>query len=225
MPPYHKALRYGLKRYRAATRIQRAWRGRRRKTASTTTGALRRFRSGNLHNFHRSEWKANEQVTCDVFGFAGLAYEFRLDQITDYLNFNPLFDAFRISAVSVELIPLNNDYNLPNVQPQIAMAIDFDDATAPVGMEKILNRKNAKLRPFNHKVSKYVKPKVSSLVYSAGVAQDYKQASQPNWIDLPDGTNVSHYGIKAVFQGSANQVITYHRRVKYYLQFKEPIVR
>lgn len=209
------------KRTSAASKIQRAWRSRR----SRASTALRRFSSGNRHNFHRAEWKANEQVTCDATGFAGLAYEFRLDQITDYLNFNPLFDAFRISAVSVELIPLNNDYNLPNIQPQIAMAIDFDDATAPVGMEKLLNRKNAKLRAFNQKCAKYVKPKVSSLVYSAGVAQDYKQSSQPNWIDLPDGTNVSHYGIKAVFQASPLQVITYHRRVKYYLAFKEPIVR
>lgn len=221
MPRFYRT----KKKNTAATRIQRAWRSSRRSRMSRASSQLRRFRSGNRHNFHRSEWYANEQVTCDATGFAGLAYEFRLDQITDYLNFNPLFDAFRISAVSVELIPLNNDYNLPNIQPQIAMAIDFDDATAPVGMEKLLNRKNAKLRPFNHKVNKYVKPKVSSLVYSAGVAQDYKQSSQPNWIDLPDGTNVSHYGVKAVFQASALQVITYHRRVKYYLAFKEPIVR
>lgn len=213
------------KKSAAATRIQRSWRSHRRSRMSRASTALRRFRSGNRHNFHRSEWYANEQVTCDATGFAGVAYEFRLDQITDYLNFNPLFDAFRISAVSVELIPLNNDYNLPNVQPQLAMAIDFDDATAPVGMEKLLNRKNAKLRPFNHKITKYVKPKVSSLVYSAGVAQDYKQSSQPNWIDLPDGVNVSHYGVKAVFQAFSLQVITYHRRVKYYLAFKEPIVR
>ncbi len=216
---------YPISRQRsAATRIQRAWRARRKPKATSRT--VRSMLRGNRHNFHRAEWSSNNTVTCDALtGFAGLAFEFKLDQISDYLNFNPLFDAFKISAVSVELIPLNNDYNLPNIQPQIAMAVDFDDATAPTGMEKLLNRKNAKLRPFNRKVTKYVRPKVSSLVYSSGVAQDYKQSSQPNWIDLPDGANVSHYGVKVAFQGAQNQEIKYHQRIKYYLTFKEPIVR
>lgn len=208
----------------AATMIQRSWRRRRGARKSTVVAMLR----GNRHNFHRAEWYANESITTDLQGFAGLAYEFRLDQITDYLNFNPLFDAFKISAVSVELIPVANQY-APGVPvlslPQVACAVDFDDATAPIGVEKLLNRKNAKLRPFTSRISKYIRPKVSSLVYSAGVAQDYKQASQPNWIDLPDGVNVSHYGIKFVFQAEAGQEIRYHRRVKYYLTFKEPIVR
>jgi len=215
------------KRASAAIRIQSAWRRRRRaRKMRATTSTVRSMLRGNRHNFRRAEWKSNESVTCDALtGFAGVAYEFKLDQISDYLNFNPLFDAFKISAVAVDLIPLNNTYPLPSIQPQIAMAVDFDDATAPTAMEKLLNRKNAKLRPFHRKVTKYVKPKVSSLVYSSGVAQDYKQSSQPNWIDLPDGANVSHYGVKVCFQGTPNQVINFHRRVTYYLTFKEPIVR
>lgn len=196
-----------------------------KKRQSKRNSQLSRFRSGNLHNFHRSEWKSNQTITCDATGFAGLGFEFRLDQISDYLNFQPLFDTFRISAVSLEIIPLNNTYPLPNVQPQIAMAVDFDSSDAPVAMEKLLCRKRAKLRPFNRRVTKYLKPKVSSAVYSAGVSTDYAQKSQPVWLDLPDGTNVPCYGAKVAFQASPLQEIVYHQRIKYYLQFKEPIVR
>jgi len=203
----------------AARTIQRAWRARKTRTQ------LKRFKSGNLHNFHRTEWKSNQTITCDATGFAGIGMEFRLDQVSDYAQFTPLFDAFRIAAVSVEIIPLNNTYNLPNVQPQVCIAVDRDDATAPTSMEKLLCRKFAKLRPFHRKVSKYVKPNVSSLVYSSGVAQDYQQGMQPAWLDLPDGTNVSMYGVKIGLQATGLQEIEYHMRTKYYLQFKEPIVR
>ncbi len=207
------------RRSNAAKTIQRRWRSRK------NMRALKRFRSGNLHNFHRSEWRSNQTVTCDATGFASLGQEFRLDQIDDYLSFGNLFDAFRISAVAFEIIPLNNDYNLPNIQPQVAIAVDRDDSNPPTEMEKLLCRKYAKLRPFNRKITKFVKPNVSSAVYSAGVAQDYKQGYQPAWLDLPDGSNVSHYGMKIGFQASSLQVITFHLRIKYYLQFKEPIVR
>lgn len=189
------------------------------------TALTRKFVSGNLHNFHRAEWQSNQTVTCDANGFAGLGIEFRLDQISDYLSFQNLFDAFRISAVTLEIIPLNNDYNLPNIQPQVVMAVDRDDSNTPTSMEKLLCRKYAKLRPFNRKVTKYVKPNVASSVYSAGVAQDYKQSMQPNWLDLPDGNNVAHYGVKVGFQATPLQDIDYHIRTKFYLQFKEPIVR
>lgn len=221
MPSYYR--KRGLPKVGLAARtIQRAWRARKARKSSKQ---LRRFRSGNLHNFHRAEWKSNQTVTCDATGFAGIGMEFRLDQIDDYANFGNLFDAFRIAAVSVEIIPLNNSYTLPSVQPQVCIAVDRDDATAPTEMEKLLCRKYAKLRPFHRKVSKYLKPNVSSLVYSAGVAQDYKQGMQPAWLDLPDGTNVSHYGIKIGLQATGLQEIEYHMRTKYYLQFKEPIVR
>ncbi len=205
----------------AARTIQRAWRARKARKASKT---LRKFKSGNLHNFHRTEWNPNQTITCDANGFAGLGFEFRLDQIDDYASFNNLFDSFKISAVCLEIIPLNNDYNLPNIMPQIAIAVDRDDSNAPAEMEKLLCRKYAKLRPFSRKNTKYFRPNVSSDVYSAGVATDYAQKFNA-WLDLPDGTNVSHYGMKVAFQGSANQTIVYHTRVKYYLSFKEPIVR
>lgn len=203
----------------------------RKNTRSVVPRAMSRtnraFRSGQLFNFHRSEWQSNQTVTCDATGFAGLGLEFRLDQITDHLNFANLFDAFRIAAVCVEIIPLNNDYNLPNIQPQVCQAVDRDDSTAPTSMEKLLCRKNAKLRPFNRKITKYVKPNAASNVYSAGISSDYKQTMQPCWLDLTSGTgaNVAHYGVKVAFQATPLQDIDYHVRTKYYLQFKEPIVR
>lgn len=210
---------------KAAAMVKRKMNAKKRQSKRNTQ--LSRFRSGNLFNFRRSEWLSNQTVTCDATGLATLGLEFRLDQISDHLSFANLFDAFRIAAVCVEIIPLNNDYNLPNIQPQVCQAVDRDDSNPPTSMEKLLCRKNAKLRPFNRKITKYLRPNAASAVYSAGVATDYKQSMQPCWLDLTSatGANVAHYGIKVAFQANPLQDITYHVRTKYYLQFKEPIVR
>lgn len=220
--PYKPSSR---KRNTAASRIQRAWRRRPRKARATSI-KLRKFTSGNYHNFHRTEWKANQAITCDGVGLGAIGLSFQLVDITDYLSFNPLFDAFKLRGVQVQVIPLVNVYNQDSTQvnlPQVVMAIDYDDSLAPSSVEKLLCRMGATMKPFSRAISKYVRPKLSGVVYSSGVAADYKQTK--GWLDLPAGNDVPHYGLKIAFQGRPAQVIDYHIKFKYYLTFKEPIVR
>lgn len=207
----------------AASTIQKKWRSRK------TNRKLRSYTSGNLHSFRRVEFKANQSITTDVNGFGALAYDFQLQDISDYLAFPALFDQYKLHAVSVELIPLNNTYPLPNVQPQIGSSTDFDDSTPPTSMEKLLCRTGSKMRPFHRKVSTYLRPKVASVIDNPLPATTYGFQPKYTWLDLtsPVGSTamVPHYGYKIAFQASAFQEIVYHQKVTYYMKFKEPVVR
>jgi len=181
------------------------------------------FKNGNLHNFKRVEFSTGLVATTDATGFAGLSYEFSLDQITDYLNIAQLFDSFKILKVICKLTPYRNSFDAPNVMPQVVMGKDYDDSNAPTSAEKLLCRHGAFLSPFSKSQSISLRPKISGQVYSGGIASNYKQTK--GWLDLPASASTPHYGVKCGFVASPLQQINFHLSHTYYLAFKQPVVR
>jgi len=229
----YRRRRYSTKKRKsaAATRIQRAWRSRK---ARTSTKKLRSYTSGFMHNFKRVEVSTNQSITTNAItdpnpGFFGIGYQFQLDDVQDYTAFPNLFDSYKIAGVSFEIIPVRNSYSAPNVMPQIMIATDYDDAVAPVNMEKMLCRAGCRATSFSRKVNKYFAPRVSSNIYNPVPAVTNGFAPKRTWLDLtsPGGSSVTvpHYGIKLGFQADPGQNIQFHLKKTYYLKFKEPVVR
>lgn len=217
------------RRARAVTTIARAWRNRK---ARRTRNPRAMRTAGQTYSFKRVEMTTNDSVTTASIGstnpgFVGLAFDFHLDQIQDMLAFPALFDSYKIQSVHLEIIPLRNSYGAPNAMPQVATCYDYDDSTLPVNMEKLLCRDGAYSTSFARKVSRFVKPKVASTIFSSALASGYH--ARTAWLDLssPVGNSatIPHFGIKVGFLATPGQVISFHLKKTYHLLFKEPVVR
>lgn len=196
----------------------------RSKRKSKKSSAMARRLAGNLHNFKRVEYESNINVTTDaVTGQYFGAQEFKLSDLSDYNCFTELFDTYRILGVNFQMIPITNAYTSASQLVQYILAADYDDASVPTSIEKMLNRAGSKLRQFTKPTSKYIKPAIATTVYDPGIVSSYGQ-KRNMWLDSQDA-NIPHFGIKWAFQGSPGQSITYQLKVTYYVQFKQPLQR
>lgn len=144
----------------------------------------------------------------DAFG----SFEFQLDQFSGYADLAAVFDAYRLTKVSVEFFPRSNTHNLAITAtattqncPPIVTVIDYDDSNTPSSMTELEQFTTYKVhesfRPF--KVT--FRPRPALALYAGGVTPGYAQASPDTWIDCAND-DVAHYGLKwGVFNGSASQ--------------------
>ncbi len=235
MPRY-----YGTKgRHGAARKIQRAWRNRGRsrvrlvssKGTQTTMSSksVSMFHNGQLHNFERTTYQANQTLTCDANGFAADTHAFRFNDLgTDVAKFQALFDVYKIRKIVLEMVPVstnnptNNEGATPQLfAPKIVWAKDYDDDTTPTSIENLLNRAGSYLTSFNKRRELSLSPTTAVPIYDGSLSYGYKQ-DRNFWLDCND-PNIKYYGIKLALQGAPNQRITFHLRTKYFMSFKEPI--
>lgn len=227
---YRTKGRHGAARViQAAFRRQRARRNTRGTGTSMTSKTVSMFHSGELHNFIRTVYLANQTLTCDASGFAADTHAFRFADLgTDTTKFQALFDVYKIRKIVFEMIPVstnnptNNEGATPQIfAPKIIYAKDYDDDTTPTSIENLLNRKGAYLTNFNSRKTCALSPTTAVPIYDGSLSYGYKQ-DRNSWLDCND-PNVKYYGIKLALQGAPNQRITFHTRTKYYLSLKEPI--
>lgn len=151
--------------------------------------------------------------------FSTYGYYFTIDGwLPNYTEFTPLFDQYRLRSVifKMRLVSPPEANNTPvtlQYYPDVIIAVDHDDATAPTTVDELRQFGKAKcgiLKPnswFKYKCY----PTTSMQMYATATTSGYAPARNKQWIDLAY-TNVRYYGLKIALDctslGSlANQLV------------------
>lgn len=213
------------KRNTAASRIQRAWRARRKRS---TTRVARRYTGMNsrlnYHSFKRTVLQTNLNVDLGAGGTEFKAYAWALDDLTNSSSFTRLWDAYKVSKIKVEFIPVANQspYTSPTSGyiPSLILATDSNDESLPTSTEALLQRAGSKMKQFSRPQSKTITPCIAGEAFVSQLTQGYTQKYCP-WIPTAD-PSVKLYGLKAAFVGLPSQVINYHMRTTFWFTMKQP---
>lgn len=173
---------------------------------STTTMSRRPARKGKASKVPRlilpDGYKAqtfirtrqNGQLAVPAFD-GGLAWSFKLSDVTDYTEFTTLYDAYVLDQVDILYVLENNN---PGQYPVLMWAPDYDDAVIPTTDGVVSTHQNVKIHPFSENkrsVVLSVRPRALQNVYQAGVTSGYGWAPESQIIDMGN-VNVEHFGIK-----------------------------
>jgi len=153
---------------------------------------------------------------------SGAGLNFQLTNLPNSSEFTSLYDQYQIKAVKVSLIPRHTEVNASTtvVQGNVWSVLDYDDTTAPVNVDQLLQYQNLKRTQMSKIHSRYLRPMVASEIFQSGIASGYAPRRKI-WIDVASPAT-EHYGVKFWFDalpiGAAT--ITYDVHLKFYLAFK-----
>jgi len=167
----------------------------------------------NTHSFSR--YGEAGTVTFNAIGQA-VDFEFKFNQIINYTEFSTMFDNFRIDYVVLKLQLISNPYaaaqintannvqltstyaNSNNWFPKLWYIRDYDGGGSE-NLSTMKERQGAKffvMKP-NREYSIKVVPKVAVQTYRTSTSTGY--APKRLFLDINNGLDVPHYGIKTVF--------------------------
>jgi hypothetical protein len=110
-----------------------------------------------------------------------------------------MFDQYRLDSVEVTFVldMADGSLNSTTYYPRIVIAPDWNDSTAPVTEDDVLQYAQAKIVQFSATSREFtykLVPKVASTIFRTGVTSAY-QIIPAGFIDTQFG-DVPHYGIK-----------------------------
>lgn len=215
---------------RSATRIQRRWRGTRRRR----TGALQRTRPSAkvTTGYLKVKQKVASQIIVPAVDGTGApvdytpaTFVFRLSDLIQATEYTRLFDSYRLNGVKVTMAPLSS---LAAANPAYKMltAIDLDDDQLST-TNALLQRSNVKIRTVsagggNPQVfSQFLRPRYLTQLYESAIDTGYGQGNRKQWLDTTDAT-IPHYGLKVVWDTLPNltEAVTWQFYFTYYIEFK-----
>lgn len=214
-------------RRRRPFRKRRTWRRRRRRTVVP-------------RNLRNTGYLSTKQVVDQTAiipsgalttGGHGVGFTFALADITQVTTFSKLFDSYRITGVSIKMLPATN-YNTGSTNPSIRAwsYIDLDDGTAPATIDEVTQRSNAKskflIAGSQRQHSIFVRPRWSNMAYQTATGSGYTLGNRKAWLDCAD-TNIPHHAVKYFFETTNNATplglstaVNVLFTMTYYIQFK-----
>lgn len=183
--------------------------------AAVASRSVSRARAGPRHrpslNTHSySRWSEPATKSYDSQGIAN-DFEFKFTDIIGYSEFTSLYDQFKITAVVVHLSLINdpsasiapnndpaNQNNSANYYPKLWYVRDYDGGSGET-LSSIKERQGVKyfvLRP-NRSYKIVIRPMVAVQTYRTSTTTGYGPKRMT--LDLANGTDVPHYGLKTVF--------------------------
>ena len=167
----------------------------------------------NIHQFRRFARVEQLAMPSNIAGEVTKAFNFNVNNVTQWSEFGALYDQYKINYVLVNLMwspkdSLTVDPNNPgqSIYPVLYYYKDYDDDATPGSLANIRERSNlrtVRISP-NRTIRIVVKPAVSMMMYRSATTTGYG----PKWnqkIDVatPD---VPHYGLKMCVSYLPNQV-------------------
>jgi len=131
------------------------------------------------------------------------AVNVRLSNMPGYTDLSAVFDAFRLRAASVTIMPNNGVMTVSGsaIAPRLWTAIDYDDSTA-VGRAAIEQYDTVTVAPPGFGVVRTLCPKAALAAYGSAAFTSYAQSSPDQWFDIAS-PNVEFYGVKYVIETAA----------------------
>lgn len=167
-------------------------------------------------------------------GGHGVGFSFSLADIPQAVTFQKLFDQYRISGVSIKLMPMTSTGVTQNPSIRLLHYTDLDDANAPSLYSDVIQRSNLKNRMLiagdAKPISSYIRPRWLSAAYATSIVPGggtgYTLGAHKAWIDTVDD-QVPHFGYKYFFNTTNNATpgglvdpVNVLFTITYYLQFK-----
>lgn len=152
-------------------------------------------------------------------GYAGIAFNFYLNQLPNYTEFSSLFDSYKITKVKMHItcltaINTNADFQTYGIGlPKLYYVHDEDDVTAPPSSQTGLNDMMERVKtryysftPNRNTVTVTIRPNLLAETYKSAVSTAYAPVYN-KWVDMAD-PNTPYYGVKMMFYTpSVNNVL------------------
>jgi len=135
---------------------------------------------------------------------------FKLSDIPSYTDFTALFDAYKLTGVSVKFIPRQTENATASDPGLFYYYPDYDDDTTPDSLDTVLQYQGVRSkRPIGRPFKIFIRPRHLTMVYDTAATTAYKQG-RGGFMDAAYD-DVPHYGIKYFWTGSNNggQVLDY----------------
>lgn len=187
------------------------------------TNTPKRLSDKSMYAFKRTYQYPNP-ITGPIAGsFTSGSFQHALSDVPNYTEFTTLYDNFKITGIQLKFYPRLTDQTSPGTSyGQFIWCTDYDDATAPTGVNELLQRQSTKVYiPVGNRPLKFFyRPRAASAVYNGTGFTAYAQTSQNTWVDC-NNAGVPFYGSKWVWTGTsaAYQMDVY---ATYYFKFKAP---
>lgn len=170
-----------------------------------------------------------------VGGGHGVGFSFSLADLPQATTFQKLFDQYRITGVSIKLLPLTS-FNTGATNPSMRMLsyVDLDDANAPTQYTDVIQRSNLQDRMLvaggARTKTNFLRPRWLNAAYATsiipGSGTGYTLGNRSTWIDTVDDS-VPHFGYKYFFNTTNNATpgglavpVNVLFTLTYYIQFK-----
>jgi hypothetical protein len=153
--------------------------------------------------------------------------QFTFNDLSQEGTFAGLFDQYRIDLVEMILTPSNSVVDLhsaasPNqVNPQVYVVADFDDATALASIAAAQQYDNCKEFNGTQGCHIIIRPAISPAIWAGGAFSGYA-VEGPQWLDCNSDT-IPHYGLKFVVQGlnaTSTEFYQWNIQCFYHLSFQ-----
>lgn len=144
----------------------------------------------NYLGFHLGNLISDVNGTSQIGG----AMSFRMSALPQLLDFETLYDRYKLRGVKIVITPLSNFASAANLGtlPVISYAYDNDDTAVPANNDVIRQYGTCKIKRLDKPVKIWLRPKL--LLAGAGASAG-EIVSSPKFIDMGD-VDVDHYGVK-----------------------------
>lgn len=157
-------------------------------------------------------------------GNLALAYTFTLNDTDNVSNFQALFDQYRIDAIRLEIVPLQNALQVPTQSTtsfsSLYNVLDYDNASALSGIGAAREYDNLiELAP-GESCERVFSPRIAVAAYAGAFTSFANQG--PQWIDC-SSPSVAHYGLKLLIPAAiAGQTLLQSWQIfaQYYISFR-----
>lgn len=197
---------------------------------------VRKYGYRNRSRIYRAPKIANQicrfKRTCEVGNYVsgtGVSFyglSFSLDQISNYTEFQNLFDQYKIRCIVLRIWSgmTSNDAN-GTAAPLVGYfhyVHDYNDSVALSSLSQLYEYGNYKVLPLHslHGKKIIVYPKLSMEFYRSATTTGYG-LSNPKWLDTTNtGVAVPHFGMKYAFEWPNGPAHNYRITATYYFWCK-----
>lgn len=158
----------------------------------------------------------------------------RLEDVNNFSTWTTIFDQFRINKVVWKFVPVQttvvnrpfDDSTNPGASvsevPRLAMCIDRDDENTPLDFDAVARRPGSKVIKATKGYTFVFKPTRLLNVYRSATSTGYML--DPNtkaFLDVANGSQIPHYGMKWVLEPSSpSNCYQYRIERTYYISWK-----
>lgn len=171
-----------------------------------------------VHYFTRTFVQPAQYSLAPSAAAVGGVFLFSLASLSGVSDFTTLYDQYQIKACKISLIPRYTEASASgSLIGNMWSCLDYDDSSAPLSIDTVLQYQNVKRTRMNQIHSRYFKPCVNNAIIQSGSTVTSSPKSNV-WIDVAN-TAVEHRGVKFWFEQSTAGV-TYDVHCKLYLAMK-----
>ncbi len=235
MPIRHRRGRRAyMPNHRYATKIQRAWRRRRRKYLPAKTSVRTGFLNVQQKELDTSFVLEAQPTPTGVIK----KYNFQAANLTQWSTFASLFDQYRINGIKMTFLPTTaaSDATVTNPGATFAWSVDLDGDNQITTFPELLECSNAHtsawtsqggLTPYK-KI--FLRPRAHDALITSldatGQPATFSNglAARKQWIDVSDRGLTTHYGLNVGWY-FGNETINFDQHlnviITYYMQFRK----